>query len=306
MYLDGALSQLNAFQALHAFSKKEFNNENIEFLMLVRWLNPGLGRAAINLFPSFCVTVLHQTKYIFKTYVAKKVGLNYQDNPKWINLPANLQNELEVESVGEMDKHTFDRAYKNIFDLVNRDLWYRFVINDVGRALGAEVEPARFHPAAVPAAPVAPPPIIFNAPAVAAAPVVTAAAPVVPVAPRTGFRRPVLPNHAAPVVANHRVPPPQPGPLPPTPAAVARLQPPLPPIPVAPAVARHHRGPVPVVPPAQAAAALAAAAARDAASNAPLPRTPDAPAVVAPPLPPVFIVPPESVGTRARGQFGRH
>ena len=200
MYLDETLSRQDAFLSLYNFAKNEFNHENLEFLQLVRKLNPRLGVAAVDYFPSYAYSTLHKTQYIFKYYVQT-------DAKKQINLPSGIFNDLKMgKACGTLNQTSFDQAYASIHDLVDRDFWTRYVATAEGRRWHAEINNAWQRRAAAP---------VVAAPAVIAAPPL-AAANVIPAAPpNAGFRRPVLPVHNAPINVNRGVPRP---PLPPLPA----------------------------------------------------------------------------------------
>jgi hypothetical protein len=291
MYIEGALSQIGAFNLLYEFSKKRFCNENIEFLMLVRRLNPNLGTAAVDLFPSFCVSDLHKTKYIYRHYVAEYIG--GKPNPHQINLPDWIQKDLGEAQTSTMDKYTFDQAYHSILTLSRSDFWLRFVQSPGGRRVGAQIDPSNFAPAAA-AVPIPPPPVVFIAPALNAnaannngaanGNAVVNPAPVVAAAPASTFRRPVLRNNLAAVTVNPNIAPPLP------PENQRRV--------VVAAAAAHPHPAHPALPPlpvpnAAEAAQVAANQATAAAYAAPLPI----------PAPPAFIVPANVVATRPRAGF---
>ena len=114
--LEEVLSNAIRFKALYAFSLKEHTEENLEFLALVRYLNPEAGASggddlAKELLANAGEELLDpkaQMKWIYKTYVNpkgdKQVNLNaangtfikklVENNALWIKMFNNGYNEI--------------------------------------------------------------------------------------------------------------------------------------------------------------------------------------------------------------------
>jgi hypothetical protein len=285
MLLEAALTQYRPCQAFLNFSRKDHSEENLEFLLLVSWVNPALGKAAINIFPRYCNNLLQQIKYVYEYYVQ-------EESKKQVNLSSVCRKEVDAAyaeasraHLRDMGGHKkiFDNAYKHILNLTRGETWKRFCDTPEGHEVGADVDESQPN---APAALRVPPPIVFNAPAPVAAvvnaPAAAAPQPLVqnyslPVPPLAGAARRALVRSAVQAAENNRRP------LPPTPAAVA------------------HPAAV-VNAPARAAVAAPSGFRRPVLPNqsAPIVAKGNVPLPPAPPLPPIFIVPPESLPTRPR------
>lgn len=128
------LSEVLASQShcldLRRFCAKEFSTENIDFLLLARKLNPLLGSAGVGTFPPDKSTAVQRARYLYDRFVApredsaKRVAINISSSNKTTLTAAATANLLGATS--------FDAAHNEIYAMVDRDTFPRFLRSDDG------------------------------------------------------------------------------------------------------------------------------------------------------------------------------
>lgn len=167
MTLDEVLASPQACLKLWKYAQKENNSENIEFLLLVRTINPALGAAGLPLFPNTKVSQSDRVKYVYERCIVPTANLvltaKVQDamadaalqkvpfsGTRWgrsgtqINLPSPIQEALiSAYEKGTLIPSSFLPAYQDILKLVRRDLWKRYLDTPEGAGLAAITLPLK-------------------------------------------------------------------------------------------------------------------------------------------------------------------
>jgi hypothetical protein len=178
MTLEDVLSSQWAFLKFWRYTRTDFGKENVEFLVLVRAMNPVLGPAPYNLFPAGKITLEDRANYVYERCILAKgaqvysgkfkdemadtmlhnnqfvlandpgrkfqtTGTRWGRNDTQINLPEPIQKALEAaKEAGPLTADAFIPAYNSIFRLVKGDTWVRFIKTQDGAEIAA-FDPAK-------------------------------------------------------------------------------------------------------------------------------------------------------------------
>jgi len=127
MFIDEVLGSQNAFGKFYAYcqTRGDGAKRKVEFLQMVRVLNPGLGIHARDFFPPFLRTTQERAAHLYS--VMHKSDFSIQ----------TLSTIHGIAGLGQLGEHSFDLAYIEILAELSRTCWEVFVRTSEGESIGA-------------------------------------------------------------------------------------------------------------------------------------------------------------------------